>query len=181
MKEVIEHLERMAETLDGVDEENWLDTPQDIAQIYRSVANEIRQKMSAQNQSVTNCNQLQPNKVENAENNHIRLNAAKMLDALRKVISLYKSWASSGDEANSYLMSACNVAMDALSSPPRNCDVGTAEEQSDRFTKFCRLHEKGCGLGWGSKGIGNPKVTCPAYHNTECGLEWAQMPYEEVK
>lgn len=48
MKEVIEHLERMAETLDGVDEENWLDTPQDIVQIYRSVANEIRQKMSAQ-------------------------------------------------------------------------------------------------------------------------------------
>lgn len=122
MKEVIEHLERMAETLDGVTEENWLDTPEDIAQIYRSVANEIKQKMSAQNQSVTNCNQLQPNKVENAENNHIRLNADKMSDALRKVISLYKSWASSGDKANDYLISACNVAMEALSDPPRNCD-----------------------------------------------------------
>lgn len=73
------------------------------------------------------------------------------------------------------------IIKEFLSKPIRNCDVGTAEEQSDRFTKFCRLHEKGCGLGWGSKGIGNPKVTCPAYHNTECGLEWSQMPYEEVK
>lgn len=140
MKEVIEHLERMAETLDGVTEENWLDTPEDIAQIYRSVANEIKQKMSAQNQSVTNCNQLQPNKVENAENNHIRLNMAKSRDALRKVISLYKSWAnkalsSSEEVANNYLMSACHVAMDALAAPPRNCDVYTEAQLCKKVTE----------------------------------------------
>jgi hypothetical protein len=71
---------------------------------------------------------------------------------------------------------------DALAKPPRNCDVGTEYEQSDRFAEFCRHHEKGCGLGYGSKGIGHPKVTCPAFKNIECSIVWAQMPYEsEVK
>jgi hypothetical protein len=97
MKEVIEHLERMAETLDGVDEENWLDTPNDIANIYRSVANEIKKKMAAQNQSVTNCNQLQHNKVENAENNLIRLNAAKCKKLLGEVYVLL-------DKSKSYII-----------------------------------------------------------------------------
>jgi hypothetical protein len=118
MKEVIEHLERMAETLDGVDEENWLDTPQDIAQIYRSVANEIRQKISAQNQSVTNCNQLQPNKVENAENNLIRLNAEKCKELLGEVYYLidksksYSNYIESIDrkrEFSRYLTKAKNL------------------------------------------------------------------------
>ena len=59
----------------------------------------------------------------------------------------------------------------ALSAPARNCDVGTAEEQYDRFVDFCQLGagEKedcdGCRL-WNSGTIG---------HN--CELRWAQMPY----
>lgn len=66
----------------------------------------------------------------------------------------------------------------ALAEPPRNCDVGNEYEQNERFVKFCREHEKGCGLGWGSKEVGHPKVTCPAYKCLDCGLVWAQMPYE---
>ena len=42
MEEIIKYLEDMAATLDGVTEENWLDTPEDIARIYRSVAAELR-------------------------------------------------------------------------------------------------------------------------------------------
>lgn len=113
MKEVIEHLERMAETLDGVDEENWLDTPQDISQIYRSVANEIRQKMSAQNQSVTNCNQL------------------KMREALKSIIK---------DGVSKYLAKEINDVMlcrrienivkEAISHPPRNCDLLANEQEA---------------------------------------------------
>ncbi|MBQ8124411.1 MAG: hypothetical protein IJ173_00860 [Kiritimatiellae bacterium] len=71
------------------------------------------------------------------------------------------------------------AAMRAYKSEPRNCDVGTEEEQSDRFAEFCRKHDDGCGLGYGSKGIGHPKVTCPVFKNLECSLVWAQMPYAE--
>ena len=54
--------------------------------------------------------------------------------------------------------------------PLRNCDVGTAEEQSARFDAQCRKH-MGC-------------LTCPfrskdgGVHNL-CEFAWAHMPYEE--
>jgi len=60
----------------------------------------------------------------------------------------------------------------ALAAPPRNCDVGTAEEQGKRFTEFCyknRNMERCCG-------------DCPAFNRggfAECELAWAQMPYKE--
>ena len=58
----------------------------------------------------------------------------------------------------------------ALSAPPRNCDVGTAEEQSERFDKFCHANintQRCCG-------------DCPAFRTTrdDCELVWAQLPYE---
>lgn len=66
--------------------------------------------------------------------------------------------------------------------PLRNCDVGTEHEQADRLAEFCRHHQKGCGLRYGSKGIGHPKVTCPAFKDIECSIVWEQMLYEsEVK
>jgi hypothetical protein len=73
-----------------------------------------------------------------------------------------------------------NIINGALDEPLRNCDVGTEYEQSERLAEFCRHHQKGCGLGYGSKGIGHPKVTCPAFKNIECSIVWALMPYEEV-
>lgn len=58
----------------------------------------------------------------------------------------------------------------ALSTPPRNCDVGTAEEQSARFDSHCRKH-MGC-------------FTCPLREKDggvpkHCEFAWSQMPYEE--
>lgn len=55
--------------------------------------------------------------------------------------------------------------------PRRNCDVGTAMEQSERFSAYCRTHkhpEAEC-------------LTCPIIGETcgYCELAWAQMPYEE--
>ena len=56
----------------------------------------------------------------------------------------------------------------ALSAPPRNCDVGTAEEQYDRHDKYC-----------------NSQPTCrkclredAASMCISCFAKWAQMPYE---
>ena len=53
----------------------------------------------------------------------------------------------------------------AMSAPPRNCDVGTAKEQYERFRDYC--YSKKC-----------PFI---AKDNTlsQIAFTWAQMPYEE--
>ncbi len=82
-------------------------------------------------------------------------------------------------EDNRYHISKIDAA---LAKPPRNCDVGTAEEQKDRFHNFClshsvyidEFHEEKC----------NPE--CPIaklfeqtpHYCDNCQLVWAQMPYE---
>lgn len=60
----------------------------------------------------------------------------------------------------------------ALSAPPRQCDVGTAEEQSDRFANFCDSHSvcSQCPV----KSLWNFAND----HKPSCGVLWAQMPYE---
>lgn len=60
---------------------------------------------------------------------------------------------------------------DALAAPPRNCDVGTAEEQQARHCAWGRKH-----------GIdGDNKVNCahPDMSCDLCTLRWSQMPYVE--
>ena len=53
-----------------------------------------------------------------------------------------------------------------LVNPPRNCNVGTAEEQRERFMQFCRNCKRNrCGF--------RPK----AQFIDLCALAWAQMPY----
>lgn len=49
----------------------------------------------------------------------------------------------------------------ALSTPPRNCDIGTALEQVARHRIWC-------------KGGGDCAVSCKM-----CFAKWAQMPYEK--
>ena len=56
----------------------------------------------------------------------------------------------------------------ALSAPPRNCDVGTAEEQAERYMNFCHNYPKCTGC---------PCVGRIQYH--QCEFAWAQLPYEE--
>ena len=62
----------------------------------------------------------------------------------------------------------------ALAAPPRNCDVGSVEEQTARFTKVCTANSKD-----GVRGLCSG--TCPFSrdYQSECALVWAQMPYEE--
>ena len=60
------------------------------------------------------------------------------------------------------------IIPDALAAPPRNCDVGTAEEQEDGFRRYCNSRGTFCG-------------DCPLYNNRrgECRFAWAQLPYEK--
>jgi len=60
---------------------------------------------------------------------------------------------------------------EALFEPPRNCDVGTAEEQAERMRLYCNSHgvdESGCFRC----------AKCPLLTVKMCWLAWAQMPYE---
>ena len=52
----------------------------------------------------------------------------------------------------------------------RNCDVGTPEEQSERFDAHCRKNFGCLTCQLREKDGGVPK---------HCEFEWAQMPYEE--
>ena len=91
-------------------------------------------------------------------------NSAKMREALEKVRRVLHCAIVAdilkGDDVNS----AFNEVTAALSAPPRNCDVGTAEEQDERFDRWCdRKNIKDC---WG--------IGC-----RKCLIAWAQMPYKE--
>ena len=54
----------------------------------------------------------------------------------------------------------------ALALPRRQCDVGTAEDQAERFAKYCdRFHRcKGC-------------PCCGKMKYNRCEFIWAQTPY----
>ena len=58
-----------------------------------------------------------------------------------------------------------SIIKQALAEPPRNCDVGSAEEQTRRFRRYCDMTKcEYCEL---------------RYIVGACSLKWAQMPYEE--
>lgn len=65
----------------------------------------------------------------------------------------------------------------ALSAPSRNCDVGTAEEQSDRYEAFCESFHVVTGT------CDDCPIFKAEYGKMEnlphCQISWAQMPYEE--
>ena len=106
-------------------------------------------------------------------------NVAKMREALENCASMGEQidnqlgssedtvYAFRGERCLAHNISEC--ARVALASPPRNCDVGAPEEQSERFDAHCRKH-MGC-------------LTCPLREKDggvpkHCELAWAQMPYE---
>lgn len=103
-------------------------------------------------------------------------NAAAMLEALDEALRFIGNLEiepySHLDEVASELR---DKILDARAMPKRNCDVGTADEQAQRYDKFCE---------------GMDCVKCPVHalwhhyfeicknRKVSCGLIWAQMPYE---
>ena len=62
----------------------------------------------------------------------------------------------------------------ALAEPPRNCDVGTSDEQAKRFHSFCKKFQSGI--------QGMCSTLCPCkdcYDKCHCLVKWSQMQYEE--
>ena len=95
-------------------------------------------------------------------------NAAAMREALEKVrfylpyFLQYMRLHREDEKAGGYYESILEVVSAALSEPPRNCDVGTAEEQITRHREWCKSDN--C----------LPGIPCSV-----CFAKWSQMPYEE--
>ena len=92
------------------------------------------------------------------------LNAAAMYEALVMVKRLFDGrlmWQPDIRKAHE----AVNAA---LAAPPRNCDVGTAEEQVERHKRLC-------------ESMSHITKDCWVVGCRKCIAVWAQMTYEEVK
>ena len=97
----------------------------------------------------------------------------------RNISELRKSGADIGKEANEVFDMIDDLAVELLKgTPPRNCDVGTAEEQTQRFDAFCDAHHLPKGKGCYSCPAIPTRSPC-AFSRNVCKLNWLQMPYEE--
>lgn len=98
-------------------------------------------------------------------------NVKAMREALEFVAHMYDSPYTTYD-----VLVAVQKARTTLSEPPRNCDVGSAEEQAERFGKLCIKY-------YNEDGHCNRK--CPLasldfiHGFPRCQAYWTQMPYEE--
>lgn len=95
--------------------------------------------------------------------------AAEMYEALKAIAAICD-----GDDTGGLpeRIAIYNLAKAALSKPPRNCDVGSEEEQSRRYEAFCEAHHMQCDKGCSA-------CPCSKKSGVSCELCWSQMPYVE--
>jgi hypothetical protein len=113
-----------------------------------------------------------------------RLRAPGSVAAIRGALNQLRDWALldinenaiRSDEPNyrKLVDGIVEITNAALAAPARNCDVGTAQEQAERFKAFCLPRVGKC----------SENSKCPAKHPCNqigiqyCQLKWAQMPYK---
>ena len=105
------------------------------------------------------------------EANNMAAMRAALRAALEKVDEIYDILSKPcivAEEARQACREARGLLIPALDKPPRQCDVGTAEEQAERKMEFC-YKQGGCG-----NCSFNKSATL-----TQCAFAWAQTPYEE--
>lgn len=100
-------------------------------------------------------------------------NQMKMREALQKIrkIADINICESVGDYSDKRII---EIADAALSAPPRQCDVGTAEEQADRFREFCK---KGKLPQFAQSAYCARECSCR--DAADCKFAWAQAPYAQ--
>lgn len=96
---------------------------------------------------------------------------ANNMKAMREVLKECEQWFLADPENIHWavMYEKCRAALDAS---PRNCDVGTAEQQYERYRRRCKAQD--C-------------CDCPVREKWDfrqtgresCQLVWAQMPYKE--
>lgn len=114
------------------------------------------------------------------ERNHLRTsappretdagNAAAMREALEKIDRIvWDKRRHTKEETEAH-----RLATEALTTPPRNCDVGTVEEQAERYGRYCDKFTRD----------GMHCETCPCCGKIpfgKCEFAWSQLPYEAEK
>ena len=88
-------------------------------------------------------------------------NSAKMRESLSDACYAMFNFLKTQNGGYEEMAKALDKAKAALAAPPRNCDIGTAEEQVSRHRIWCK-----CG--------GDCAVSCKM-----CFAKWSQMPYEK--
>lgn len=90
-------------------------------------------------------------------------NAAAMREALKEIDRVvFDKRRHTKEEVEAH-----RLATEALTVPPRNCDVGTPQEQEARWNDYCDDVTRGdCPPSGGCK---------------SCALYWAQLPYKSAK
>ena len=96
-------------------------------------------------------------------------NVKAILDALNKIKDTIDEWRTNGEMEHWQYSKLFDITDAALAKPPRNCDVGTPEEQARRYEELCDIHTCGS-ICSGS--------CCPLYDYDCSPFAWAQMPYE---
>lgn len=91
-------------------------------------------------------------------------------EEISRITHTYRIVSTSADLGND-LTKIREIVEAALSAPAMNCEVGSVEEQSERFHAYCEEH----------KDNDADCLYCPLFGKTggHCELAWAQMPYEE--
>lgn len=105
------------------------------------------------------------------------MSSNKLREALNKIgnISAFVAENCGNADTAKYMNDIISIVQETLAEPLKNCDVGTAEEQTERFKDLCRKYRCGPGPRANCKG-------CPIQHESPhvgCTFAWAQMPYEK--
>ena len=92
------------------------------------------------------------------DNPQMNGNAAALRKALKEIDRVvFDKWRHTKEEIEAH-----RLATEALTVPPRNCDVGTPEEQMQRHEVYCLLSALPCN-----------------YSCRMCFARWAQIPYRD--
>lgn len=89
----------------------------------------------------------------------------KQRDALSDIIDTIDKWRTEGTMEHWQYSQLFDIADAALAEPLRNCEVGNAEEQYNRFTYCCTSRKIPCRRSY-------------TYGCAECYAKWSQRPYE---
>ena len=101
-------------------------------------------------------------------------NAAKMREALSDACYAMFNFLKTQNGGYEEMANALDKAKAVLGNPPRNCDVGTSDEQAKRFHSFCKKFQSDI---QGMCSSQCPCIDCcDMFH---CLTKWSQMPYEE--
>lgn len=108
-------------------------------------------------------------------------NAAKIRKALSDACYAMFNFLKTQNCGYEEMAKALDKAKAALAEPPRNCDVGTAEEQAERFRRFCGTHKPDESQFTEEGELLCPSTGCEltACNYGQCALAWSHMPYEE--